>query len=266
MRRWGRSRWASSPSCWPPARRKRCCRGADAALLHTRVAATPSTRSFSRRVLAGDDVGTYFSNDIARKPSLDEGNPLEAVGQSARRAARALQALEAGDRTKILQAIASKLRAAAPAILAANAPTWPTRAAGRASCASVWGCPRKSSRPWRKAWKHWPTRRTPFSFGVPFCFICGRLTSRAGHRMAYGWHPTPSTRRFSERYSPLYETQVGQLLEKGSSCRDSSSKSGPLHSCGPLGHLRSETGGVTPDRRAGLKGRLCRSYEGRLRS
>ena len=72
-------------------------------------------------MLAGDDVGTYFSNDIARKPSLDEGNPLEAVGQSARRAARALQALEAGDRTKILQAIASKLRAAAPAILAANA-------------------------------------------------------------------------------------------------------------------------------------------------
>ena len=52
---------------------------------------------------------------------MDEGNPLEAVGQSARRAARALQALEAGDRTKILQAIASKLRAAAPAILAANA-------------------------------------------------------------------------------------------------------------------------------------------------
>ena len=89
-------------------------------LLHNRVAATPSTR-FSRRVLAGDDVGTYFSNDIARKPSLDEGNPLEAVGQSARRAARALQALEADDRTKILQAIASKLRAAAPAILAANA-------------------------------------------------------------------------------------------------------------------------------------------------
>jgi acyl-CoA reductase-like NAD-dependent aldehyde dehydrogenase len=72
-------------------------------------------------VLAGDDVGTYFSNDIARKPSLDEGNPLEAVGQSARRAARALQALEAGDRTKILKAIAAKLRAAAPAILAANA-------------------------------------------------------------------------------------------------------------------------------------------------
>ena len=32
-----------------------------------------------------------------------------------------MQALEAGDRTKILQAIASKLRAAAPAILAANA-------------------------------------------------------------------------------------------------------------------------------------------------
>ena len=52
---------------------------------------------------------------------MDEGNPLEAVGQSARRAARALQALEAGDRTKILKAIASKLRAAAPAILAANA-------------------------------------------------------------------------------------------------------------------------------------------------
>ena len=90
-------------------------------LLHNHVAATPSTRSVSRRVLAGDDVGTYFSNDIARKPSLDEGNPLEAVGQSARRAARALQALEADDRTKILKAIASKLRAAAPAILAANA-------------------------------------------------------------------------------------------------------------------------------------------------
>ena len=89
-------------------------------LLSYHVAATPSTR-FSRRVLAGDDVGTYFSNDIARKPSLDEGNPLEAVGQSARRAARALQALEADDRTKILKAIASKLRAAAPAILAANA-------------------------------------------------------------------------------------------------------------------------------------------------
>ena len=80
-----------------------------------------ATASFARRVLAGDDVGTYFSNDIARKPSLDEGNPLEAVGQSARRAARALQALEADDRTKILKAIASKLRAAAPAILAANA-------------------------------------------------------------------------------------------------------------------------------------------------
>ena len=46
---------------------------------------------------------------------------MEAVGQSARRAARALQALEADDRTKILKAIASKLRAAAPAILAANA-------------------------------------------------------------------------------------------------------------------------------------------------
>ena len=118
---WGPSRWASSPWSWPRARRKRCCRGADAASSSYHVAATPSTRSVSRRVLAGDDVGTYFSNDIARKPSLDEGNPLEAVGQNARRAARALQALEAGDRTKILQAIASKLRAAAPAILAANA-------------------------------------------------------------------------------------------------------------------------------------------------
>ena len=32
--------------------------------------------------------------------------------------------------------------------------------------------------------------------------------------MAYGWQPTPPTRRFSERPSPLYETQVGQLLEK----------------------------------------------------
>ena len=85
------------------------------------VLASGSEPDVLRRVLAGDDVGTYFSNDIARKPSLDEGNPLEAVGQSARRAARALQALEAGDRTKILQAIASKLRAAAPAILAANA-------------------------------------------------------------------------------------------------------------------------------------------------
>ena len=121
MRLWGRSRWASSLSCWPRARRKKCCRGADAASSSYHVTSTPSTRSVSRRVLAGDDVGTYFSNDIARKPSLDEGNPLEAVGQSARRAARALQALEAGDRTKILQAIASKLRAAAPAILAANA-------------------------------------------------------------------------------------------------------------------------------------------------
>ncbi len=120
MRLWGRSRWASSLSCWPRARRRKCCRGADAASSLYHVAATPSTRS-SRRVLAGDDVGTYFSNDIARKPSLDEGNPLEAVGQSARRAARALQALEAGDRTKILKAIAAKLRAAAPAILAANA-------------------------------------------------------------------------------------------------------------------------------------------------
>ena len=85
------------------------------------VLASGSEPDVLRRVLAGDDVGTYFSNDIARKPSLDEGNPLEAVGQSARRAARALQALEADDRTKILQAIASKLRAAAPAILAANA-------------------------------------------------------------------------------------------------------------------------------------------------
>ena len=85
------------------------------------VLASGSEPDVLRRVLAGDDVGTYFSNDIARKPSLDEGNPLEAVGQSARRAARALQALEADDRTKILKAIASKLRAAAPAILAANA-------------------------------------------------------------------------------------------------------------------------------------------------
>ena len=60
--------------------------GADRRLLHI-TSRRRSTR-FSRRVLAGDDVGTYFSNDIARKPSLDEGNPLEAVGQSARRARR----------------------------------------------------------------------------------------------------------------------------------------------------------------------------------
>ena len=61
------------------------------------VLASGSEPDVLRRVLAGDDVGTYFSNDIARKPSLDEGNPLEAVGQSARRAARALQALEDGE-------------------------------------------------------------------------------------------------------------------------------------------------------------------------
>lgn len=83
------------------------------------VLAAGSEPDVLRRVLNGDDVGTLFSKEVPRKPSLDE-NPLEKVGQSARKAARCLQALSAQDRTNLLKAIAAKLRSNAPAILAAN--------------------------------------------------------------------------------------------------------------------------------------------------
>ena len=162
------------------------------------VLASGSEPDVLRRVLAGDDVGTYFSNDIARKPSLDEGNPLEAVGQSARRAARALQALEAGDRTKILQAIASKLRAAAPAILAANAADVADSGDVARELRQRLGLSSQKLETVAKGVEALANAKDPVFLRRPF--LIHLRTSRA-HR--YGWHPTPSTRRFSETLTAL---------------------------------------------------------------
>ena len=191
VRRWGRSRWASSP--WLASAQRRSAAEARTRRSSYHVASTPSTRSSHAGPRRRRRRHVLLQRHRA-KPSLEQ--PPEAVGQSARRAARALQALEAGDRTKILQAIAS-VRAAAPAISRRTRRTSPIPEM-LPECARL-GLSAAKLRPWRKAWKPGP-RRTPF---VARPFASSATAHATRHRMAYGWHPTPSTRRFSERPSPL---------------------------------------------------------------
>ena len=195
----GPSRWASSLSVGVGLG-GRCCRGAARRLLQRTSPRRRRRDLSSRRVLAGDDVGTYFSNDIARKPSLDEGESVGAVGQRA--AARAGAAGARGRRPH---------ESCRPSHLSYEPrrrrserrwpSTSPTRAGAARAAAPAFGVVvTKAPRPWRKAWKHWPTRRTPFLRRPLFLsFISDGVRHEPPPRMTYGWHPACPRRDASPR-------------------------------------------------------------------
>ena len=82
------------------------------------VMASGTVQNIVGRLMAGEELGTYFSTSIGRKPSFD-ADPAQDAALS-REAARVLSALDGADRTALLDSVAAALVDRADAILEAN--------------------------------------------------------------------------------------------------------------------------------------------------